>query len=538
VRDVTESSGSAAPVRSFSRGQVLVLVALTFAGLVVRALYLHDRAPHGDEVGTLVYARESVGYLLSHSPSWLQMNYFVVLEKGILALFGTGPFSLGLVPLLAGVAIIPLTAFFARTVSSATIGLCAAALTAVHPLLVEYSAMARSYSLLVAFSLWVLIALSRWRSSHTRRAGIFLALACTLLVLAHPNGSYVLAFVLAMIGYDVLGSRSAPDRRRVLASVGPPMLVSLLALVLSYAWIFPDMVEFGSKFHSRPPTGIGYLPGVWSEYFGSVIGGFLTMGFIAGGAWIALLRQRSLLPLFVFVVLPIGLMSAQGLDHHPWAYPRFLLFTLPVLILLFLQGATDLLSLRFRAPALRVLIPVGMSVVLGAQLMLDLQTLFETKKTRSFLPWEEVSAHIAAEYQEGDTIVGAAAYGAWLYLEAWLPGERYDIVKLEELRRAPETASAGARVFFVTAVKIETRHEHRDFGGLRVVVYPHRSREAFLALLRRDFVNAVRDRAPSAELANHYRVLCQIDQNTPRGQANRERYCQLWKRFTAREPEW
>jgi hypothetical protein len=91
-------------------------------------------------------------------------------------------------------------------------------------------------------------------------------------------------------------------------------------------------------------------------------------------------------------------------------------------------------------------------------------------------------------------------------------------------------------VFLVTGARLESAHEVHEFGGLTVVIYTHLSPEPFLDLVRDDFLNAVRDEPPSAELAGHYRVLCEISRGAGQEEQELERYCELLERFPEEEP--
>jgi len=62
------------------------------------------------------------------------MNYFIVLEKGIAATLGEGPYSLGLISLVSGIGAIPLTALVARQFASEETALLSALFVALRKL--------------------------------------------------------------------------------------------------------------------------------------------------------------------------------------------------------------------------------------------------------------------------------------------------------------------------------------------------------------------------------------------------------------------
>ena len=104
--------------------------------LALLAALQHGRVFLGDEIGTLRYLKESPSYILTHFGTWLSMNYFILVEKGVAWLCGTADWRLTLLPIAAAVAIIPLTASLALkfTGSTRTVSI-AASLAAFNPYL-------------------------------------------------------------------------------------------------------------------------------------------------------------------------------------------------------------------------------------------------------------------------------------------------------------------------------------------------------------------------------------------------------------------
>jgi hypothetical protein len=113
---------------SFSKKDVFYLVFLIVLGTIIRLIYHYNRPFMYDEVGTLIFIKESVSFILSHFKSWLTMNYFILGEKVLLRLAGGDQHVLVLVPELAGIVTIPLTAILAKKVASKKVALISATL--------------------------------------------------------------------------------------------------------------------------------------------------------------------------------------------------------------------------------------------------------------------------------------------------------------------------------------------------------------------------------------------------------------------------
>ncbi|MFH0946647.1 MAG: hypothetical protein V2A76_15745, partial [Planctomycetota bacterium] len=182
MRSILSGSSS----RLFSYGERRLLILLTLAGAALRVAYQFDREFRGDEVGTLIHMDRSVGDLLTHSGTWLTMNYFIVAEKVLGWLFGRGPLALGVLSLAAGIALIPLTAWLARSITTGRASLMAAALVAANPFLVDYSCRIRSYSLMACLSVALLACFLCWREQPTTSRGVGVAALAALLLLSHP----------------------------------------------------------------------------------------------------------------------------------------------------------------------------------------------------------------------------------------------------------------------------------------------------------------------------------------------------------------
>jgi len=214
-----------------SKGKYLLLT-ITIAAALFRFVYQYDRAFEGDEIGTLIYIQKSIPYLLSHFETWLSINYFLVLEKIISSILGNGQFSLGLVPLIAGIFTIPATAFLAIRFTSARVALMSALLVAVNPYLIKYSGMTRSYLLLVLLSLVLVILFLNWMSNRTLRNGVAFSTCAFFLILFHPNGAYVLASVLTLAGMDMMVNFNKRHVFNVLKTLVLPLFISMLLIAV------------------------------------------------------------------------------------------------------------------------------------------------------------------------------------------------------------------------------------------------------------------------------------------------------------------
>ena len=132
------------------RSHAVFLLGLIAGGAWLRARWLNQPVNYDESFTYITYvSRPAVvglsdyGYLNNHLLHTLLAHMSTMV-------FGNTPWALRLPAYVAGCALMPLTYAFARRTSDATGGVLAAALVATNPVLMEFSACARGYSLVVA----------------------------------------------------------------------------------------------------------------------------------------------------------------------------------------------------------------------------------------------------------------------------------------------------------------------------------------------------------------------------------------------------
>ena len=339
---------------AFTRRQWGALLAITALGALVRIQLQIDRPFVGDEIGTLIHIQRSYFELFTKVEIWLTMNYFLIAEKFLTETLGQTKAALVALPLLAGVAIIPLTSVLARMLMSASASLAAGLLAALNPYLVYQSVNIRSYSLLAALTLAVVLLFLHWSLRPGYARGASCAIAAFFLIVFHVNGVYPVA-ALGIVGFAALlresleqrtltGSayEAAMGRGRIWASLGMPMALCTTSACAMYIHLLPQLAEHGVRFHDVAPTGLHYSSAVWSEFFAGGFWGWPTAALLALAAYTAIRRSNGICLLLVLVSLAPVFLSVQGVSHFPWGYSRYLIFTLPLLIVIVSWGLASL----------------------------------------------------------------------------------------------------------------------------------------------------------------------------------------------------
>ena len=557
--------------RHLSRRERLVLGVICLCSLILFAALQHGRIFLGDEIGTLRYLKQTPTYILTHFRIWLTMNYFILVEKGVASLCGATDWRLTLLPIGAAIAVIPLTASLALKLTGSTrTALLAASLAAFNPYLVMLGPTIRAYSLLAAFSLLAINEFFHWSQWPGWRNGVRCAAAVLFLLLTHLQGIYIVAFlVLLLIVQSLSGIRRFLwESRTLLIPLGGVAII----VGLAYWRLLPDMARVNKEWGGgyTPPTSIGYIPRVFTIYMGNSYAAFLSVLLLSAGCWSAVRNKQPLLLLCGAIIVGPILMSLQGIAIDAGGYARYLIFSLPLLLILIAEGVdwiTRHIRVRWAAIAawgLTVLIVACWTPCIHAQFL---------HQTR--WPFAEVARFLHARMQKDDVIVAGWMVGFTLSQFFDHPEDRIllpnkYVSKVSNKLDAP----ASGRVFYVTgrtrllppftpaeAAEMNRRFSRdqivigpsddsgpgtsrgreariQDFGQVEVTVYRGDTARALLQEWREDLLRRtagriypsfqgdyqllalLEEQLPSGQLADHWRLLaerCRAEDPVMRG---------------------
>jgi len=257
---------------------------------------------------------------------------FLLAQKTLITLLGSGELALRLLPFLAGYALLIVSALWLKRFLSAPGWLLALALIAVSPTLVYYSAENKQYMLDAALTLMIL-----WLATRRLPLPAFHFPLLTLLGAVGLWFSHPLIFTLAAVGLTGLIFECSHDWRAWLvtiavwlASFGLLYAVSLRGLaqndfLLTFwqdfflpippttSWLAK---QFNDMFASFSAAGLGLQTPLW----------FNLLGIFTGILWLGMRQPR--------VMVQIGLifaaaLAASALRKYPFG-GRMVLFLLPL----------------------------------------------------------------------------------------------------------------------------------------------------------------------------------------------------------------
>jgi len=481
----------------------------------------HNRVFFGDEIGTLGYLKKSPSYILTHFRTHLSMNYFILVEKGVAWLWGRADWRLTLLPMAAAVAIIPLTASLAlKFTGSKQTALIAASLVAFNFYLVMWGPMIRAYSLLVAFSLLAINEFFHWYRKRDWWSGARCAVVVLLLLLTHLNGVYTVAFLLLLLATETVSAGWSGGRKFLWESrtLWIPLTGTAVIAGLAYWRLLPDIMKINREWGTdTPPTSMGYLPQVFTTYMGAGYATWLSVLLLVAGCWSAARGKFALLLLCGAIILGPVLMSLQGVAVQSSTFARYLIFALPLLLILIAEGI-DWLARHIRMPRVAAVAASGVTALVIFCWTPYVRAQFFVKKQ---LPYAQVAKFLHAQMRKNDVIV--AGWGIGFTLSQFFDDSKDRIMLPDKYVSSAATrldVPPRGRVFYVTGPgSLNGRKANiRRFRGLEVSTYSGDTARALLQEWREDLLRRTTGRV-YAPFQNDYQLLALLEEKLPSGQS-------------------
>ena len=366
---VVSARPDGAPRHGWTQRAARCAWALVATGIALRLIrYFANRSLWLDEAylaeSILTYSfRQLVTQELMH---WQAAPVgFLLLEKLAVTSLGTSEYALRFVPLLAGLASVPLFYAVARRALPPTGGLLALAMFVLIEPLVYYSAEVKQYGTDVAIGLLILWLAQRLaeRPDSTLRLALLAATGGAAMFLSHPAVFVLAAVGLVLLGSFLRGGRGGPALRLALVGgVWVALFVFNYAVFLQPLTRHPGLVTYWSPGYM--PWDAGAVPWlgtslyrVFSDY-GSMWLPLPLVAVLAAVLGITWLwgRDRRVLGM---IGLPI-LLALLGAALHRFPFSgRLILFLVPTVILLIgagAQAALDRLLPRHRVLAMAFLL--------------------------------------------------------------------------------------------------------------------------------------------------------------------------------------
>jgi hypothetical protein len=299
-------------------------------------------------------------------------------------------------------------------------------------------------------------------------------------------------------------------------SLAAPTLGAGVLVAAAYARILPEMIEIGDRFHDTPPTGLCYAGYVWSDFFARGFWGWPTAMLFLFGSWRAVRERSRVQVLLGIALLGPTLLALQGVSHYPWGYSRYLIFILPLLLVVVGYGLSGVAPQRGSWMATLVL-----AAILAGTWVPSLTYLLSRK---SQYPWHTVHEYLRSAGGDGALVVTIDLI-SHQQLNPIPDPPTYTRARLTRLRKpmlehAPD-GPGGKRVFLVlTDVAPRCVSDLRRFGRVSVATLLVKDYRGLLEEMRACLAGIVEGTWPTqAEYAPVYAAIVELDKRLGREDA-------------------
>ncbi len=284
------------------------------------------------------------------------MSLYYLLLRGWLHL-GQSPFLIRSLSVVLSVATVPAIYWLARLLYSRRVALIAAAIFTFNGYSVRYAQEARSYALFLLLATLSSGFLIAWLHEPTRRNRTGYILTTVLAVYAHFYAILLVASQWLALRWD---NSQDDNRRKELRSAWVRIGVAVLPLLVFIAKTGAGPIKW------IPRPSLRNL----AEFYMNLSGGnsWILLVAYAGCCVAAVMPLRRKLParcqfLLVWVLFPVALAAVLSLAR-PVFLPRYLIFTLPALVILVAAGIARLRNAWLLGTALATVLLLNTSGVL------------------------------------------------------------------------------------------------------------------------------------------------------------------------------
>lgn len=381
-------------------------------GVGLRLAYLGVPLRYDEATTWVNYVSRPIHVGLSNYSAPNNHVLHTVLAKLSVTILGDGPTALRLPALVAAIAIVPATFALGRVLYGTGAGLVAGALVATSSTLVEYSANARGYSLLVLSTIVAALAAVRTIERDTVPAWALVTTALALGAFAVPTMLYPAVGILVWIALSQLQRGLPPSQvlRRLAtcagAALGTTVLLYAPVLVVTgpRSLLANDFVESQTwgAFVDALPGHVADTAATWVRdvpvAVAIVLGALLLVS-------IVLTPRLSRVPI---PLLPTMLLAAAIvlIGQRTVPFTRTWLFALPVAAVTVGGLVAAALGRARRQDAAAATVAVALA---GAALVLSADSPRTSRETGALLDAPAVAAYLASATTSADRILATGS---------------------------------------------------------------------------------------------------------------------------------
>jgi 4-amino-4-deoxy-L-arabinose transferase-like glycosyltransferase len=321
-------------MRSSSKEHKRFVLAVILLGTVLRILRMGGPVSYDEALTYVNYAGRSFSFIFTDRTFTSNHILYSALARASTLVFGVHVWALRLPALLAGILAMPLFYGFARSVFNRQIAVIVLCLIAVGGPFVEYSAMARGYSLTWLFTVCGLLAARHFVKTDNGWSATFIALACALGMLSTSDMIYPALMCYAWAALMVMASYKSTARKRLVKLTGS----LVLALALTFLFYLPVIIHHSLDLLLHPPSEV---ENTWANFMGThqdrafdiwayFSGSASTVLVFAGTVGVIYaaytsLKYRLLIIAMVATAIPVVFLKHVVAPPAVWIYSLFVL---------------------------------------------------------------------------------------------------------------------------------------------------------------------------------------------------------------------
>ncbi len=268
-----------------SAGHKRMVLLLIMVGVALRAALLGRPISFDESYAYVEFATRTFGQVIGDYSHPANHILHTLLAKASTALFGLGKVSVRLPAFVAGVIALPLFYLFVRAMFNRYIALLALALVAASGPLVEFSAIARGYSLTWLFLVAALLLGRHLIKENNLASALLIGLACALGLWAVPSMLHAALLIYLWLFISIITKYDHTVRQRLFT-----LLVSLITFLVSATLLYLPVLQAHGLDQLLHHNSIPFL--TWKEFRRSHEGNaFELWAFIvdSSATWVALL---------------------------------------------------------------------------------------------------------------------------------------------------------------------------------------------------------------------------------------------------------
>lgn len=404
-----------------SNYNIQILLLITALGFVLRIYQLGYESLWLDEATTHLTSSSTLSQIFHatsgdvHPPLYYYLVHFFLLGN-------ESEFMLRLPSMILGVLSIPLLYLLTSRMFSQKEGLISSFLLSISVMHIFYSQEARMYSMLAFLTLASLYFFYCAIENNKKTTWILFVLATTMNIYTHYFGFFIFPIeILYYLFTQVILSKS-PKKIKVIHGQNFKMFAlsvsTIIMLIIPIIQVFIEQAS--SRVSGEVTWGIGQanlipiLLARFSTFSSSQSFVYLSL-FIIGIFAVVIYNRKQALLIGMWFILPIGISYylASMMPFHP----RYLIFVLPVFLILVSRGITALSSIFFSLKSTSKLsssVELKRNILTILILLLVIMSTFGSissyYSTTNKNDWREVSSYIEEISNQGDVIVTLPGY--------------------------------------------------------------------------------------------------------------------------------